>query len=68
MVEIKIREGMAKLREPGFYWVRRLGESQMRLGRWTGLNWFVDDELLTDDDFAAFSAEQVESESATAAA
>jgi hypothetical protein len=57
----EIREDMPKLREPGYYWVRRLGESRLQVGQWTGLNWYLSgrEELFTDDDFAALSVDQI---------
>jgi hypothetical protein len=52
---------MPDVREPGFYWVRRLGESRLQIGHWTGTDWLLPGSKVhhSDDSFAAMSSHKV---------
>jgi hypothetical protein len=48
-------------RTPGLYWVRRLGESTLRVARLRDNSWFITGSQipLTDDSFAAISEQPI---------
>jgi hypothetical protein len=47
-------DDVLRLRERGYYRVRRFGESDLQIAMWTGLNWYLIgfSEPFTDDSFA----------------
>jgi hypothetical protein len=60
---MQLRDGLEGRRRPGLYWIRRLGESNVRMGQWLGSYWIVDGgNRLTDDDIAAVSTEELRCE------
>lgn len=60
---IRVRNGdaCAETRQPGFYWVRKLGEANAQPARWSGTGWFFvgEQKAFTDDDLAAVSGKRI---------